>query len=183
MPNYRRHFENGQTVFLTLVTLDRQPWLSSDLAKGRTLEALRAARLHHPFKHLGHVLLDDHLHLLLRPFPGVAIPKLIGSFKRATHARLPELTRVYGRLWQPRYNDHVIRDEDDFARHLDYLHFNPVKHGLISVASEWPWSSFSAWQRRGIYPDVWGVCDPERIRRMHEWEGGPQVGGVAPTYC
>ncbi len=173
MPYYRRHFESGQTVFLTLVTRGRQPWLSTDFAKDRTLEALRAAKEHHPFTHHGHVLLNDHMHLLLRPFPGTQVPKLVGSFKRATHARLPEVVRACGKLWQPRYHDHVIRDDEDFARHLDYLHFNPVKHGLIATASEWRWSSISAWQQRFVYPDIWGKHEPEH---MTERLPGPRVG-------
>src|SRR3546814_19294976 len=66
-----------------------------------------------------------------------------------------------GRLWQRRYFDHVIRDADDFARHLDYLHFNPVKHGLVRRAADWRWSSFGAWAARGVYDVDWGNGAPE----------------------
>ena len=145
MPRYRRYFREGQTVFLTLVAAERQPWLSRDGARDATMAALRAVRLRHPFTHHGHVLLDDHLHLLLKPHPQVEIPKLVGSFKRAVIARMPAGVLPAGqRVWQRRYFDHVIRDAEDFSRHLDYLHFNPVKHGLVSSAGGWQWSSFHA---------------------------------------
>jgi putative transposase len=168
MPRYRRHFEYGQTVFLTLTTA-RKPWLAGPGVRDEMLEALRQARRRHPFRHHGHVLLDDHLHLLLSPHAGVSVPKLVGSFKRAVLARLPGgIANREGRLWQRRYYDHVIRDTDDFAKHLDYLHFNPVKHGLAPDAGAWRWSSFAAWRARGTYPEGWGRCEPAHIRDIVE---------------
>src|SRR3546814_17888851 len=86
---------------------------------------------------------------MLTPAAGTDIPMLVGSFKRALRSRLPGMED--GRLWQRRYLDHVIRDADDFARHLDYLHFNPVKHGLVRRAEDLRWSSFGAWSARGVY--------------------------------
>src|SRR3546814_3551986 len=131
-------------IFLTLVCHARKPWLGEVGARAIALEALDDARRLHPFRHHGHVLLDDHLHLMLTPASGTDIPMLVGSFKRALRSRLPGMED--GRLWQRRYFDHVIRDADDFARHLDYLHFNPVKHGLVRRAADWRWSSFGAWR-------------------------------------
>ena len=104
MPRYRRHFDDCQTVFLTIVTADRTPWMASPRARAHVLEALRRARLLNPFTHHGHVLLDDHLHLLLSPHLGTVVPKLVGSFKRAAIALLPPATAVAGgRRWQRRY--------------------------------------------------------------------------------
>ena len=169
MPRYRRHFEEGQTVFLTLVTDARRRWLADDGVRCEVLAALREVRLHHPFRHHGHVLLDDHLHLLLSPLAGVSVPGLVGSFKRGVSARLPAgMVGMGTRLWQRRYYDHVVRDAADYARHLDYLHFNPVKHGLVADPGMWPWSSFGAWRRRGVYPEGWGRHEPARIRDMTE---------------
>ena len=169
MPRYRRYFRDGQTVFLTIATADRRPWLSQGNARPSLLEALRQTRLHHPFNHHGHVLLDDHLHLLLTPHSGAETPTLVGSFKRAAIARLPAgLLSPGQRAWQRRYHDHVIRDAEDFARHLDYLHFNPVKHGLATNAGEWLWSSFQGWRARGAYPPDWGTIEPDHIRTITE---------------
>ena len=83
MPRYRRYFENGQTVFLTLATAHRNTWLARVGARDSVLAALRETRMRLPFVHHGHVLLDDHLHLLIAPAPGADIPRIVGNFKRA----------------------------------------------------------------------------------------------------
>jgi putative transposase len=59
-------------------------------------------------------------------------------------------------LWQRRFWEHTVREESDFARHVDYIHYNPVKHGLVSCASEWPHSSFHQYVRKGVLPPDWG---------------------------
>lgn len=170
MPAYRRHFSaEEQTLFLTLVTAGRQPWLSIRGARAQLKGALRATQMLHPFRHYGHVLLDDHLHLLISPSHGVQIPRIVGSFKQAALTQLRHLPQsIAGRAWQRRYYDHIIRDEVDFARHLDYLHYNPVKHGLVGHAKDWEWSSLVAWQARGVYPSDWGSTEPASIRSMTE---------------
>ena len=123
----------------------------------------------HSFRHYGHVLLDDHLHLLISPSQGVQIPRIVGSFKQAALAWLRHLPQsIAGRAWQRRYYGHIVRDEADFVRHLDYLHYNPVKHGLVEHASEWEWSSLVSWQARGVYPLDWGSAEPMSIRDMTE---------------
>ena len=58
-------------------------------------------------------------------------------------------------LWQRRFWEHTIREENDFARHVDYIHFNPVKHGLVSRVCDWPHSSFHQYVRAGLLPDDW----------------------------
>ncbi|MEQ8847782.1 MAG: hypothetical protein RIC11_08540 [Botrimarina sp.] len=62
-------------------------------------------------------------------------------------------------VWQPRFWEHTIEDDEDFERHFDYVHYNPVKHGLVACPGEWPASSFQSWVRRGVYPQQWG-CGP-----------------------
>ena len=59
-------------------------------------------------------------------------------------------------LWQRRFWEHTIRDEKDFERHVDYIHFNPVKHGLVERVRDWPYSSFHRYVREGVLPDDWG---------------------------
>jgi putative transposase len=59
-------------------------------------------------------------------------------------------------IWQRRYWEHVIRDEDDLQRHIDYIHYNPVKHGLVSRVSDWPHSSFHRYVEQGLLPVDWG---------------------------
>ncbi len=59
-------------------------------------------------------------------------------------------------LWQPRFWEHTIEDDEDFSQHFDYVHYNPVKHGLVNRAGDWPWSSFHRWVHAGVYPADWG---------------------------
>jgi REP-associated tyrosine transposase len=75
-------------------------------------------------------------------------------------------TGLAGPFWQNRFYDHVIRDEEDLGRHLDYVHFNPVKHGCASRAAEYRWSSFPEWVKKETYPDTWGSMEPDRIRDL-----------------
>jgi putative transposase len=162
MPRYRRHFEPGRSVFLTLVTECRRPWLRGEDAKRDVLSAMERVRRFHPFRNIGHVLLDDHLHWLIAPALAVNVSHLVGSMKRDISYRSP--MRGVRSLWQPRFHDHVIRDQADLHRHLDYLHFNPVKHGYCKHASEYRWSSFSHWTARGVYGPDWGRIEPDEIR-------------------
>jgi putative transposase len=81
------------------------------------------------------------------------------AFSRALPASEPISASRSGKgergIWQRRYWEHTLRDEADFARHVDYIHFNPVKHGLVTSVREWPYSSFHRMVRLGIYPEDW----------------------------
>lgn len=67
-------------------------------------------------------------------------------------------------MWQRRFWEHVVRNEKDFQRHVDYIHFNPVKHGHVSRAKDWPWSTFHRYVRNGLYEQDWGEVEPDSIR-------------------
>jgi putative transposase len=164
MPNYVRCFVPGHPVFLTLVTAGRRPWLRDDAAKASVIVAMTRVRDHYPFGNLGYVILDDHLHWLVRPAPGTNVSLMVGSLKRAVMAIQPSQP---GKLaWQSRFYDHVIRDDNDWRRHLDYIHFNPVKHGYCDAAAAYRWSSFERWFARGAYTVDWGRREPVSIRAM-----------------
>jgi putative transposase len=66
-------------------------------------------------------------------------------------------------VWQPRFWEHVIRDESDLQRHLDYIHYNPVKHGLVSRPIDWKFSSIRKYTKLGLYEAGWGAAEPENI--------------------
>jgi putative transposase len=161
MPNYRRHYL-AAPVFVTLVTHRREPWLLDHAAQLSV--SMHRVRARHPFRHLAHVVLPDHLHWLFEADDG-DFSALIAAFKRdATWALKAE--GLTGPFWQNRFYDHVIRDDDDLRRHLDYIHYNPVKHGHCTHPRDWPHSSFTAWQARGAYPADWGEAEPGGIRTM-----------------
>lgn len=164
---YRRAFIPGGTFFFTLVTEKRRPLLASDEAVDVLRQAFRTVKTARPFALDAMVVLPDHLHCLW------SLP--LGDTDFAIRWRLiktwftkhcnPALRQERNRsrvarrekaIWQHRYWEHAIRDETDVARHLDYIHYNPVKHGYVTSAGEWPYSSFRRYVEKGIYTADWG---------------------------
>jgi putative transposase len=124
----------------------------------------------HPFQMFAYVFLPDHFHLLIKPGPAATHSEIMHSSK-------PNLTKAYKatctmtgsmRFWQRRYWDHIIRNEDDFQRHLDYIHYNPVKHGYVTRPEDWADSSFRYWQQRGFYPAQWGWSLPGTLKHLQQ---------------
>ncbi len=129
MTNIRRYPLNGAPVFITAVTAGREPFLQAVANKQLLLDIIREMQETYPFKMLGYVILHDHLHLMVRP-DGDTLAKIVQSIKlRFTRGCFTEVPRPT-RIWQARYWDHIIRDTSDFQRHLDYIHYNPVKRGV-----------------------------------------------------
>ena len=164
MSNYRRVWVPGGTYFFTVNLLERRRRLLVERI-GELRAAFRAAHAARPFEILAIVVLPDHLHCLWQLPPGDADnanrwAQIKGGFSR----RLPvderrNTTRVARRergIWQRRYWEHLIRDDNDLRRHVEYIHFNPVKHGHAPRPIEWPHSSFRRWVARGTYPEDWG---------------------------
>jgi putative transposase len=164
MPNYRRHYL-ALPVFVTLVTHGRAGWLIGERVEV-VLAAMRGVKLYYPFRHIAHVILPDHIHWLFEPEADTDFSKLVSAVKREVTWRMKAQGQA-GPLWQNRFYDHLIRDEADLQAHLDYIHFNPVKHGHGQRAADWPHSSFSSWLARGAYPPDWGVAEPEHLVGMN----------------
>jgi putative transposase len=163
---YRRAFVRGGSFFFTVVTHDRQPLFATEEAVATLREAFRRVKAQHPFHLEAMVVLPDHLHCLwiLPPedadfatrwrliktwFTKHCAADPVGRVSRSGVTRHP-------RIWQHRYWEHAIRDETDYSRHLDYIHYNPVKHGLVDRASAWPHSSFRKFVAAGVYAPDWG---------------------------
>jgi len=162
MVQYRRNYVAGGTYFFT-VTLDDRA--SSALVDhiGALRSAFRAVRQERPFNIDAIVILPDHLHAIWTlpdndaDFPG-RWKRIKGSFTRQLIAAgVPVARHDNGEyaLWQRRFWEHTIRDDRDFERHVDYVHFNPVKHGLVSRVQDWPHSSFHRYVRQGSLPNDW----------------------------
>lgn len=163
MPNYRRVPAARRPVFITVVTAERCPMLIDHIESLR--QALRTARAHRPFYVAAAVILPDHCHFLIDlPADDPDFSIRVAAFKahfshRVGDATAPTESRVRHRergVWQRRFWDHVIRDEADYQRHVDYIHYNPVKHGLADAPMAWPYSSFRRWVAQGVYPEDWG---------------------------
>lgn len=162
MPNYRRYYLPGP-VFVTIVTHQRRPWLI-DMVEDVS-RSMHFSQSKYPFRHLAHVVLPDHIHWLFEPRVK-NFSFVVASFKRDLSWRMKSRGEIQP-FWQARFHDHIIRDEGDFYRHIDYIHFNPVKHGYCAHPADWQHSSFSSWLARGTYDDDWGRQAPENLRDMN----------------
>jgi putative transposase len=162
MVRYRRNPVPGGTYFFTVALEDRRSSILIDHVDAlRT--AFRTTRTERPFAIEAIVVLPDHLHAICTLPPEDA--DFSGRWRRIKghfSSRMIESGAVRTRhangeyaLWQRRFWEHTIRDDRDFARHVDYIHFNPVKHGLVSRVRDWPYSSFHWYSRRGDVPDDW----------------------------
>ncbi len=172
MPEYRRVLIPGGTFFFTLVTFERIPILTSELSRQILKQVWKTVRDKHPFTCDAICLLPDHLHCIWTlpendtnyAIRWAAIKALFS--KKYLQAGGMEGIRSNSRkekgeaaIWQRRYWEHCIVDDNDFSKHFDYIHYNPVKHNLVSSVSEWQWSSFHKYKLKGYYPEGWGEKD------------------------
>jgi putative transposase len=128
-----------------------------------------AVKLLRPYEMIAYVIMPDHMHLLIEtPEDSPNYSPIISSIKR-------NFIRNYRRsidginqspIWQVRFWDHVIKDDKDFERHLDYIHWNPVKHGYVNDPIQWKWSTFGKWLMDGFYDEQWGEEIPDTIQKM-----------------
>ncbi|MDZ7829152.1 MAG: transposase [Halofilum sp. (in: g-proteobacteria)] len=158
MADYRRVYVAGGTYFFTVVTHGRRPWMV-DPALSAFREAYRRVAREHPFETIAAVVLPDHLHCIWSLPEGDA--DFSGRWRRIKRVTTNALrnTGMSGRFWQPRFWEHLIRDERDLRAHMDYVHYNPVRHGLVARPSEWAASSLRRYIRAGWYPEDW-AADP-----------------------
>jgi putative transposase len=172
MSTYRRAHVTGGTFFFTVVTYRRRPFLCDEPVRAALRDAVRETQATFPFILDGWVLLPDHLHCIWSLPPGdAAFGKRWAIIKRAVTQKCGSLLyrkewmndskrrRNESIVWQRRFWEHSIRDESDFTRHLDYLHYNPVKHGLVQQVKEWPFSTFHRYVNAGMYSEDWGSLD------------------------
>ena len=168
MSRYRRAQVGGATYFFTVVTYRRQPLLTRPDVMDALREAHRSVQQAHPFNVDAAVILPDHLHAIWTLPEGDAdfgarwgmikrhVSKTAGETGAAPMTGSMKARRECG-LWQRRFWEHLIRDDEDYARHMDYIHYNPVRHGYAKCPADWPHSSFQRCVERGIYPPDWAM--------------------------
>jgi putative transposase len=162
---YRRAGTSGGTFFFTVNLADRASRLLTehiDLLRDSVHKVMST----HPFKIVALVVLPEHLHAVWTLPAGECDYPLRWSLIKAGFSRGLVQTEPVGRsrrrrrergIWQRRYWEHRIRDETDLARHVDYIHINPVKHGHVSTPADWPYSSIHRYIRQGIVATDWAA--------------------------
>ena len=163
MSRYRRVKIEGGLFFFTLALSDR----SSGLLVRHIDRARRAyafAHERHPFETVAICILPDHLHALWQlPDRDADYASRWSLFKSAFSRGLPaapqrsasKIAKREKGIWQRRYWEHAIRDENDLDRHIEYIHYNPVKHELVTRVLDWPHSSFHRYVEQGLLPADW----------------------------
>ena len=164
---YRRADVAGATYFFTVNLLDRQQTLLIDHIS-LLRRCIRTVKHRHPFKIDAMVVLPDHLHAIWTlPDADADFSKrwmlIKSSFSRSlpkTENLKPSLVKKRERgIWQRRFWEHLIRNEVDYERHVDYIHYNPVKHGYVDKAVDWPFSSIHRYIKDRYVVPNWGVID------------------------
>ena len=119
------------------------------------------------FRLIAYSVLPEHIHVIIKPEKIYNYPKIIKSFKYSFTKNVGLVNPTYDNVWQNRYWEHTIRDEDDLKTHLDYIHYNPIKHGLVKNVKDWQYSSFHKFVTKGLYDHNWGSCkDIENIKAL-----------------
>ena len=169
MPEYRRWRVPGGTYFFTINLLERR----SNLLV-RHIDALRDAvrrtRQERPFHIDAWVVLPEHMHCVITLPEGdddfsnrikaikIRFVRAVPATEQRSRTRVARGERG---IWQRRFWEHAIRSEADYARHMDYVHYNPVKHGHVTVVRDWPYSTFHRLVKDGLYPVDWGAGEVE----------------------
>ena len=164
MVNYRRNYVAGGTYFFTVTLRDRRSSVLVDYI-GELRQAFAVMQAKKPAVINAIVILPEHLHTVMTlPDQDSDYPDRWRIVKSAFTRSLKKQGVVLGKdrrgeynLWQKRYWEHTIRDEDDYRYHIDYVHYNPVKHGLVEQVKDWPHSSFHQYVKCGLYTENWGV--------------------------
>jgi len=172
MPNYRRAQSSGATFFFTVITYRRRPLLTLPESRKILRSVTVEVRRRYPFQIDAWVLLPEHIHCIWTLPPGDRdFSKRWGLIKagfskqaavlfhRTEWVTASKAKHRESTIWQRRFWEHQIRDQGDFDRHVNYIHWNPVKHGHVRCVANWPYSTFHRYVVEGFYPEDWGGID------------------------
>ena len=159
MSNFKRYFQNKNLVFITIVTYKRQPILIKNIDQKRQ----SFTQTQYNFHIIAGVVLENHMHIIIQSEKAEDFSKIIQSFKSKFSRQMQfnenqteeQKNRREKGIWQRKYYDHIIRNENDFYKHLDYIHYNPIKHDYVKKAKDWKYSSFKKFVRMGYYDENW----------------------------
>ncbi len=167
MPNYRRANFQGGYYFFTVVPFRRRKILFSDLSRACLRSSFEVVMEKRPFGNVAICLLPDHLHCVWKLSDGdsdfstrwnsvkpLFTKRYLTSVGQKGQRNISRMRTGEGAVWQRRFWEHQIRDESDLNRHIDYIHYNPVKHGLVHDIEDWQWSTYHKFVRNGFYRGI-----------------------------
>ena len=178
MSIYKRYYKSfPNPVFITIVTYNRRNLLIDNIQLLR--ECIKSSIKKLGYKLIAGVVLKDHMHFIIESTQSELIPKIIQDIKYNFTKNIPKVylenialstsrqKRSEKGVWQRRYYDHIIRNENDFYKHLDYIHYNPTKHYNIAP-KDWKYSSFMKFVKQGMYKENW--CNLNDKNNINELE-------------
>ena len=165
--DYRRVWQTGGCYFFTVVTHQRQNLLIQKDYIQFLREAFQHIHKKRPFTIDAIVVLPDHLHCIWRLPDNDA--DYATRWRLIKHFVSSKINKKHGnkiKIWQKRYWEHCLQNEDDWRNHIDYIHYNPVKHGYVLSPLEWPYSSFNKAVANGLYDKDWGKNIRNEVLKM-----------------
>ena len=169
MPKYIRSYKKGAFYFFTLISYNRRKIFCEEDFLVVFKNSIRLVQQQYPFEIIAWVQLPDHIHCIWQmPENDADYSMRWSQIKRLTTQACPhyhlttdelnlsEVKRNERGIWQRRFLEHQIRNESDFIKHMDYIHYNPIKHGLVERVTDWEYSSFHRCVRQGFYSEDWG---------------------------
>ena len=168
---YRRVYVEGASYFFTVNLAERNSQLLTEHV-GLLRNSFRIVKAAHPFIIDAIVIMPNHLHTIWTlPVDDSDFSTRWGLIKAGFSRKLPSSERISNSrrskgergIWQPRFWEHLIIDDDDFQHHVDYIHYNPVKHGFVKSVVEWPYSSFHRYVRLGLLSIDWAGAESELL--------------------
>ena len=179
MPNYHRFRVEGGTYFFTVVTYHRRPILTTETARNILHTAWMDTQQRFPFDTIAVCLLPDHIHCIWKlpeddsnystrwnMIKGLFSKQYIKVAGRLDELNPLQIKRREAAIWQRRFWEHTILDDDDLDAHIDYIHYNPVKHEYVDKAVDWKWSSFHRFVNEGVYDVDWIGGDDGRLKEV-----------------
>jgi putative transposase len=187
MSNYRHWYVPGGTAFFTVVTHQRRHLFRIDRACKLLGDVMRQVREELPFTTVAMVLLPDHLHAIWSlPADDADFSKRWHKIKRdftvrwlaaggsEGHVTGSQQRRGHRGVWQRRFHEHQVGDDDELEALCAYIHYNPVKHGYVTRPSDWPHSTLRRFIETGLYLPKWGEGPPSILARISDdWIGEP----------
>ncbi len=166
MSSYKRIYISDHYYFFTAVTHKRTPIFKSPDHVQLLRDAFRYVKERRSFDLLAASVMPDHIHCIWRMPEGDSNYSVRWQMLKTAFSRKIRKKHPGKKVWQPRFWEHVIRNEKDLIRHLDYIHYNPVKHGLCRSPCDWQYSSFQRYLKAGFYEPDWGLEYPSSISEM-----------------